>query len=89
MLINRNQLIDLRVVTKNGQVLGKVKDIVIDTDNLSIKQIVVSKAKILDKILTKELVIASDQIIEITDKNIIVSDNTVNVVEGAKQTASA
>lgn len=88
MLFSHDQLIGLKVVTKNGQVLGRVKDIIIETDNLKVKQIIVSKSKILDKILIKELVIGVDQIIEVTDIKVIVQDSAIEVLEDIEQTVS-
>jgi len=88
MIIKGKDLIGLRVETKSGQFLGKIKGFFIETDNLKIKQIIVTRSKLLDKILIKELVIGVDQIIEITEKEMLVNDNIIESTDTVKQSVS-
>lgn len=89
MLLNAKRIIGFKVITKSGQVLGKVKSLVVNTDDLKVSQVIVSKVKVLDKILLKELIINTNQVIEIAEKKVIVEDSAIKIVETAKQVVSA
>ena len=76
-LININyQLIGKSVVTESKKRLGRVQDYSADLDSFYIQRIYVSPSMF--KALTRDqFVISRDQILEITDKKIIVKDQEV------------
>ncbi|MEK7072014.1 MAG: PRC-barrel domain-containing protein [Patescibacteria group bacterium] len=88
MILNNNQLIGLRAVTKSGQVLGKIKDFEFNSDNSKITKYIVSSSDLVKKITSQNLIIGSEQVIEITAKAMVVEDNTVGITETSKQIAS-
>lgn len=81
------QLIDKDVKTKSSK-LGKVGDYAYDSDSLIIVKLYVTRP--LTKILSREdsLIIDRSQIIEITDKYILVRDADVKVTEEELATAT-
>lgn len=85
MILTNDNLIGLKVVTKNGQILGKVKDFEFNTDNYKIEKIIVSSSDLVKKITSQNLIINIDQVIEITIKKIIVDDNLILNTEKIKQ----
>lgn len=66
-------LIGLKVVTKKKSRLGKVIDFIIDTDSWMVKQLIV-KRPIVKSLVDPELVIPRNEVVEITDYEIIVKD---------------
>ena len=66
-------LFGLSVVTKKGSKLGKVIDFTVNTDNFSVRQLIV-KRPILKAFIDPELIIPRREIVEITDYKIIVKD---------------
>ena len=89
MILTNDQLIGLKVVTKSGQVLGKIKDFEFDSDNFKIVKYIVSSSDLVKKITAQNLIITFDQVIEITVKKMIVDDNITRIVETAKQIVTA
>jgi uncharacterized protein YrrD len=80
------QLPGLPVVTEHGQKLGTVGDYAVDTVSFLIHKIHV-KRPLLRSLSTAELVIDRTQIIEVTNKHIIVKSAVVEADEMATQTA--
>ena len=89
MFLSQDQLIGLKVITKSGQIIGKLKDFEFDTDNFKIARYIVSSSDLVKKITSQDLIINSNQIIEINGKAIIVDDNTLTEGEAAKYPVSA
>lgn len=71
------ELTGLKVETESGEALGKLVDIVLDTEVHEVKQYVVSKSRVLSKLLPAELVVASQQVISITRSKMTVRDSVV------------
>ncbi|OGY49984.1 MAG: hypothetical protein A3B89_01180 [Candidatus Buchananbacteria bacterium RIFCSPHIGHO2_02_FULL_40_13] len=88
MFLSHDQLLGLKVITKNGQVIGKLKDFEFDTDNFKITRYIISSSDLVKKITSQDLIINHNQIIEITAKTIIVDDNTLTEGEAIKYPAS-
>lgn len=74
MPIMMKKFIGLRVETKSGRYLGRVRDAEIDTDNLEIKQIYVRPAGLVKGLSVGDLIVAKSSILSIDDKKIIVLD---------------
>ena len=68
-------LVGLKVVTKQKTKLGKVIDYILDTDAWQIHQIVVHRP-LMKSFLDPELVISRQKIVEVTDYEVIVKDET-------------
>ncbi|MBQ3464356.1 PRC-barrel domain-containing protein [Candidatus Saccharibacteria bacterium] len=66
-------LLGLSVETKKKSKLGKVVDFVIETDDFSVRQLIV-KRPLVKSFFDPELVIPRKEIVEITDYKIIVKD---------------
>ena len=66
-------LISLSVETKKGTKLGKIIDFVVDTDDFSVRQLIV-KRPFYKALSDPELVIPRKEIIEINDYKVIVKD---------------
>jgi len=88
MFLSQDQLIGLKVITKSGQIIGKLKDFEFDTDNFKIARYIVSSSDLVKKITSQDLIISSSQLIEINDKVIIVDDNTLTEGEAVKYSVS-
>lgn len=71
-------LIGLKVETKKGRRLGKVRDFVVNTDNFMILQIAVERP-LLKALTDSELLIGRSQIREITDYKIVVKDEEAKI----------
>ncbi|NCN07806.1 PRC-barrel domain containing protein [Candidatus Falkowbacteria bacterium] len=89
MILTSDQLIGLKVVTKSGQILGKIKDFEFNTENSKITKYIVVSNDLVKKITAKNLVISINQIIEITIKKMIVDDNVVIDVDRVNQVVIA
>ncbi len=75
MIINYQNLINLPVITKSGQLLGKISKIEIDTDTQSIINYFIKSTNIVKGLLEGELIINKNQVIVITQEKVIVEDN--------------
>ena len=78
MLLKSKQLIGLEVKTKNGQRLGRLVDLEMETETSEVKKYIVGADSWIKNKIIPELVIDSSQIIEITDQSIIVDDSLLN-----------
>jgi len=88
MLLNQDQLIGLKVITKSGQSVGKLKDFEFDTDNFKIIRYIVSSSDLVKKITSQDLIISANQVVEINNKAIIIDDNTVTEGQAIKYPVS-
>lgn len=86
MQVNSKQLVGTHVVTRAGQALGKLASLDFDSDTGHLVAIRVSTGLVKD-LLSNELVIAWNQVVEITTDNIIVSDTAIPVGSSAIATA--
>ncbi len=86
MTITGQQIKNLPVVTKSGQILGKVKDIEINIETQNISKYIIKSNQITKRLAGKELIISPGQVISIDDQKMIVEDGTVKdrgLVKGA------
>ncbi len=74
MIIFGKQLIGLTARTQSGIVLGRVKDFEVSAETGEIVRYVISSSQIIKKILTPDLIINKNQVIEITGQALIVED---------------
>ncbi len=88
MILTNDQLIGLKVITKNGQILGKIKDYEFNTDNSKIDKYIISSNDLVKKITAQNLIINFNQIIEITNKSMIVDDNLSSIMETLDETVA-
>lgn len=73
MRISLSQLKKLSVETKSGFVLGKIKDIIFETEGQSILQYEVGG------LVGRKYLISREQIVSIDDKKMIVEDNVAKI----------
>ena len=78
-LCSSHQAKGLPVVTKSGQDIGRVLAFIFDTDRGSIAQIEVRPAGLVRGLVAHELLISWDEVLEWTDKHIIVKDTLIPV----------
>lgn len=83
MRLSKQQLFSLVAVTQKGFTLGKVCDIVFDTEGQMVAQYCVCpswrllKALSPDPLIGKQYLVSRDQVIKITDRELIVRDGSV------------
>ena len=75
MNLSGQQLKNLLVATKSGQILGKIKDIEINTDTQNIIKYIIKSNQITERLAGKELIISSSQVISINEQKMVVEDN--------------
>ena len=75
MNLSGQQLKNLPVTTKSGQLLGKVKGIEINTDTQNISKYIVKSNQITKRLVGKELIISASQIISIDNQKTV--DNSL------------
>lgn len=73
-MITVSKLINLPVYTKNGIALGRIIDVEIDSQNQAVLRYYVKSKSGLAGLWQDRLVIAADQVISISDKEMIVED---------------
>jgi len=76
-IIRFSKLKGRNVETKSGNDLGVLRDIELDEYFLHCKNILVSPTGLVKKIINEDLIIPIEDIIEINDNKIIVSDSIV------------
>lgn len=77
MVLSQKKLIGLAVKTKSGQALGQIKDFEMETETGNIIRFSVSPSQLVKKIFTEDIFISKSQVIEISEKEMIVEDNLV------------
>ena len=75
MFIKAKKIINNKVVTQSGQLLGRVVDFEIDTSNQSIIKYYTHEDLL--GFLKEPLIIDSNQVVEIKDNKIIVEDSVI------------
>lgn len=77
MNLKKNELINLPVLTKSGQTLGRVSDFEIDSLSQKILKYYVKSNSLIKGLLARELMVAAEQVISITKEKMVVEDNLV------------
>jgi len=85
MKINNEKLINLAVETQSGDVLGKVENYNVDVDTQSILEYNIKPSGLVKGLVAQDLIISRGQVIEITDKKMIVEDLSFKNKNKAKQ----
>lgn len=80
MRITYKKLINLPVETEDGLLLGRVIDLEIDIENFNVLNFFVKSQHLLKGLFEKELIINYKEIIQITEKKIIVSNNLIKTI---------
>lgn len=88
MRLNSKDLMGLPVHTRSGTALGKVSSLDVDCDTGRIATMHVKTRGLVPGLMDHELMVTWDQIIEITEKEVIVQDNTVPAGASALATAT-
>ena len=81
-IIKYSNLKGMNIETRGGTHLGILHDLELDKNSLHCVNILVAPSGLIKKIIGSDLIISSEDIIEVTDDKIIVSDNV------AKETGS-
>jgi sporulation protein YlmC with PRC-barrel domain len=84
-----SQIKNLPVATKNGQILGKIKDVEINSETQAINKYLVKSHKLTPLLMGQELIISASQVISLTDKQLTVEDAVVKEGILAGQSAMA
>lgn len=79
--VSEKNIIGLRVITKMGTSLGKVRHVVIDTELLDLAKIEVTPSNIAKALVRGPLLISKSNIVSISEKCIIVHDTVVSSQE--------
>ena len=74
MKISNKNLINLSVQTQSGQKLGKIESFNIDIDSQSILEYKIKPLNLIKGLVESDLIISRGQVIEITNKKMIVDD---------------
>lgn len=82
------ELVGKSVVTNHKRRLGKVADYALDSDTMKIQKLYVSRP-MYRSISDGQLSIDRSQIVEITDRKVVIRDSDVRVEAGAPNTAPA
>ncbi|MFA5133886.1 MAG: hypothetical protein WC459_03750 [Patescibacteria group bacterium] len=85
MLISSKKLIGLRVETKSGYKLGRVKGFEADTETLEIKKIHVRPNSIVKALIEADLVISKSLVISVDEKKMIVDDLVERELKEARE----
>ena len=83
MQLNTKNLINLPVITQNGQPLGKISDFVIEADSQQIIKYYVKSNQLIKNILKGELIIHRDQVISLDNQKMVVENNIAKEEERA------
>lgn len=89
MILISDQLIGLKVATTSGHILGKVKDFEFNTETGKITSYIISSSDLVKKITAQNLIINTNQVIEITNELMIVDDSVREVVEVLDESIAA
>ncbi len=76
-IVSGKKIIGLNVVTKSGDVLGKVSNFDVEVDSHIVLKYYVGGSNILKKLLVNKLVINKDQVISIDGKKMLVYNSVV------------
>jgi sporulation protein YlmC with PRC-barrel domain len=86
MQIAAKKIIGLRVETKSGQYLGRVRDLEIDADTLEIKKFYVRPAGLVKGLTDGDLVVGKNSVVLIDEEKLVVEDLAeTELVEAAER----
>lgn len=85
MIVSAKQLIGLRVETKSGQYLGRIRDFEIDADTLEILRLFIRPVGIIKGFAAGDLIIAKSSVVSVDKEKMIVLDLVGEELTGAKQ----
>lgn len=74
MIIAAKKIIGLRVETKSGRYLGRVRDFEIDIDALEVKSFFVRPAGLVKGLTDSDLIVGKNSVISIDEEKIVVDD---------------
>jgi sporulation protein YlmC with PRC-barrel domain len=77
MLLTSKDLINLPVYQKNGDFLGKIKEIELDASTHAIVRYFIKNSQVIKRLSVKELIIRSNQVVSLDNKKMIVEDGIV------------
>ncbi len=83
MILNSKAMAGLPVAKRSGQTLGKLASFDVDADTGRIKTFHVKSGNLVSGLLGDELMIAWDQVLELTETRLVVADNAVPAGERA------
>ena len=78
LIKSKHRIIDSRVETKSGKVLGLVENLLFETTDSTIQKLYV-KPRLLEALNKPDLIISADRIIEIGSNKVIVDDDVANI----------
>ena len=81
MVISFRQLKNLPVYTKNGDYLGKIKDLVINSQSHSVQEYRLQSSQMIAKLTGEDLIIKPGQVISLDQEKMVVEDNVVSEKE--------
>lgn len=87
MNLTSKQLLGLPVETQSGQHLGRVHDFMLDPTHQTIVQYSVRAGVLPKELFGRELLVASEQVVLLTEEKMVVDDLTIGEVETAKSAA--
>ncbi|MFA5048045.1 MAG: PRC-barrel domain-containing protein [Patescibacteria group bacterium] len=87
MTLNLKQIIGLTTQNKSGELLGKIKDLEINSDSGQIEKYLIKKSALIKGLLVEDLIIDSSQVVEMNENLLVVDDGTVPISQG--ETAGA
>ncbi len=83
-LASDKHILGLRVITKMGASVGKVRHIIIDTDTLDLAKIEVAPSSIAKALVQGSLLISKSNIISINETCVIVHDAVISHKEHSR-----
>ena len=85
MILNHKELINLPVYTESDQHLGKISDFEIEASSNYIVKYYIKPESLIKELVSKELIVSSEQVISVDKEKMIVEDNIVKSAEMIKK----
>lgn len=90
MQISYEQLNNLPVYTQNGQLIGKISGLIVDTETHIIKKYLVRKSSLVKDLLSalsqdRDLEIHPSQVVNISKEKMVVFDNIARDMVGSEE----
>ncbi|MBT3412635.1 MAG: hypothetical protein HOJ15_01390 [Candidatus Jacksonbacteria bacterium] len=77
MKLKEENILGLPVFTKSRDHLGKVHRVVFEMDSLDVASIEVKPANLIKALIEDDLIISNEQIVSISEKEVVVEDSIV------------
>ena len=77
MKLNSGKIINLPVETQSGQQLGRVESFNLETESQSVLEYLIKPSNLVAGLIKGDFIIPRGQVIDITNKKLIVEDNIV------------